>query len=524
MAKEILIVESDREAQEEFERIFEATGDHLFFTRNEEEALLRGRLFKPDLIIGGKRLCETIKTEKDLVHIPFILLMDRFEEISESERKALRPEGVLSKPLRKEEVLHLVDHLRDGVEKTMGENLSLGKGTNRGLGHKPENGESNPKGDFSLDESWDTDEEIIELVDVVEEPEPKMSIEDLVLQTKEEPFGEIPALDSWEIPPGEEVETSQGWGGSLEEYQKGTSSETSEARGGQEKTLEDELFEKIELEEILEKVERLQPSLEREFVGEEIPRTPAAVPTPKPSAPYSLLQEFETTMRAEEAITSLSLTEKPEEARIFLPGETSGSDEPGLPELKEDEFPEAFLEDLAKELDKLEEEEVEEAEGVMEPAEETAIEEEGEPEEFVEEELLPSQESLEETVLTEIGPSPETLPLLEEEKAPTEAWTLMETFEEGLRPRQERVQPSERTIEREAVLERRFDRAIEEVIVRGVQEMMQEFMGKVIPEIATQVITLTMDRIEKLVKEIVPELAEKAIREEIERLQKTDKD
>jgi len=46
------------------------------------------------------------------------------------------------------------------------------------------------------------EEEIIDLLDVVEdvaeEPEAKMSIDDFVVPEKEEPFGEMPSLESWE--------------------------------------------------------------------------------------------------------------------------------------------------------------------------------------------------------------------------------------------------------------------------------------------------------------------------------------
>ena len=50
--------------------------------------------------------------------------------------------------------------------------------------------------------------------------------------------------------------------------------------------------------------------------------------------------------------------------------------------------------------------------------------------------------------------------------------------------------------------------------------MMEDFVKKVVPEIAQNIVNLTMERIEKMVKEIVPDLAEKAIQEEIRRLQK----
>jgi len=70
----------------------------------------------------------------------------------------------------------------------------------------------------------------------------------------------------------------------------------------------------------------------------------------------------------------------------------------------------------------------------------------------------------------------------------------------------------------------RLDQKFEEIISKGVQEMMQDFMKKIIPEVTQNILSLTLDRIERMVKEIVPDLAEKAIQEEIKRLQKGEKD
>ena len=69
-----------------------------------------------------------------------------------------------------------------------------------------------------------------------------------------------------------------------------------------------------------------------------------------------------------------------------------------------------------------------------------------------------------------------------------------------------------------------FDRQLEEVIGKGVQEMMEGFITKVLPQMTQNILNLTVERIETMVKEVVPDLAEKAIREEIRRLQKRDKE
>ena len=72
MAKEILIAASDKADQEEFQRIFETKDYRLIFSETGEEALLRVKLFKPDLIIAGLglkektgfELCEDIKADQ----------------------------------------------------------------------------------------------------------------------------------------------------------------------------------------------------------------------------------------------------------------------------------------------------------------------------------------------------------------------------------------------------------------------------------------------------------------------------
>jgi CheY-like chemotaxis protein len=107
MAKEILIGDSDKANQKEFQKILGTTDYHLIFSESGEDVLLRVKLFKPDLIIAGTalsekngyELCEAIKDDPDFRSIPFILLLDRSEKISDKDRERLKPDGILSKPL-----------------------------------------------------------------------------------------------------------------------------------------------------------------------------------------------------------------------------------------------------------------------------------------------------------------------------------------------------------------------------------------------------------------------------------------
>ncbi len=575
MAKEILIAESDKMIQEEFERIFETTDHHLFFTTNDQDALLRGRLFKPDLIIGGKRLCQTIRADQDLEEVPFIILLDMFEDLSEQEQKFLKPNGVLSRPLNENEVRGMVGHLSDGVREGAGEKSTAGGQTDWESLSDIETKKTDQKGEVSLDESWETDEEIIELLDVVEEPEPRMSIDDLAIHPKEDLIGDIAQIEPWETPAKEAdgfektvVLSAEPEMKEIEETSLDLEEEEVQTEKG---SPEGEFFEKIELEELLRKVEQFKPSIEKELMAEKddhripgIVLEKAAPSLPKPDDRYNRLDEFEAALRREDMsepaderpIQPMMHPEVPAEAPQWSSPEKAPV-ELELQELKDEEFPEVFLEELAEELKKLEEGEVipeqaidlaevempaeeevsdllgEEVQPLPKPFEEARME--GPPSSF---QAFTSMEEITELLGEEIEPLPEPLeeagrmepPPLVQALTPSEAMTPLEELvqEEKLMEPWERaheaIEAPQRPQEEAPPLSMRLDRKIEEVIAKGVQEMMLDFMNNVIPEITTKMITLTMDRIERMVKEVVPDLAEKAIQEEIQRLQKEEKD
>jgi len=99
-----------------------------------------------------------------------------------------------------------------------------------------------------------------------------------------------------------------------------------------------------------------------------------------------------------------------------------------------------------------------------------------------------------------------------------EAPQIFEEKEAGL------VTRIDRPAEEVASLSEVVDKNLEGVLAKGIQEMVGDFITKILPELTQNIIGLTAERIEKMVKEIVPELAEKAIREEIKRLQKGEKE
>ncbi|HSB04145.1 MAG TPA: response regulator [Thermodesulfobacteriota bacterium] len=617
MAKEILIADPDKVDQAEFQRIFETTDYELVFAENGEDALLRVKLFKPDLVIAGAglnektglELCETIKSDPEFKHIPFILLTGMFEDLSEQDRVRVGADGIISRPLREGDVLSLIDQLLEENANGQVETEIVAQEKEWQSLSEMERSRVREKVDFLLEGFEDENEEIIELVDVFEEPEPKMSINDFITPARGEPAGEITPLESWDKLPEEEKKPRERPYGERpsEEALHFSLDEEEETRPKVDLSTEsrvspeEELFEKIEIEEILEKVERLQPSIEKEWpaeaeIGERIEK---ALPGPELETTEKTMElwDFETALKAgvkgdgetepaaslgeelqpltfeetrepergraakfsEEELQSFFLEETQEEERgepvkpfsaepleeelqpfaleeakeevsleVFselseIPFQKMDTppameiplavemplEEEALIEMAEEEFPEAFIEELGEaEISTAEEPAMEKEEkvGLPREVEPPGLFEEIQPSRLVQE-VQPSipVEAIQPSLLVrEAQPS-----ALAQEVQPS---PLMEA--EAPKIFLEEVQPQARSIERH----------MEEVIGKGVQEMMEGFITKVLPEMTQNILNLTMDRIEKMVKEIVPEIAEKAIQEEIRRLQKGEKD
>jgi len=146
------------------------------------------------------------------------------------------------------------------------------------------------------------DEQIIELTDVVEEPESRVRIDDLMASEKEEVPGEIADLVSLEKqlekvtqPPEEELSLSLGEAIKEEVKPKAAAPPApKEAKG-------EELFEKVALEEIFLKMEQLKPAIEKELLGEEEVHIAEEVPSATAETtekPFSL-EEFEAALEKE---------------------------------------------------------------------------------------------------------------------------------------------------------------------------------------------------------------------------------
>ncbi|HXX36424.1 MAG TPA: response regulator [Thermodesulfobacteriota bacterium] len=501
MAKEILIADSDKSDQEEFRKIFGATDYRLIFSESGEDALIRAKLLKPDMIIasgaglhemGGLELCGALKGDPEFKHVPFILVSSIFDDISDKDREHLQADGVISKPLSENEVLNLVDHLveEEGVRR---------KG--KMVSEKP--------GDFLSDDTGEGEDEIIELVDVVGEPEPKMSIENFVPPEKEKSFGEMTSLDSWEKLEFEEKPLEKEPSPRLQKQREEMNFQLRRIPAAGTPP-EADFFEKIELEEILEKVERLKPSLEQEWPSEKEVRYVEEKPSKReePSEKYQDLPTFAEPRQKE------ARTEFPEEGQ--QPVSVVEPEERALEEIFSVEEPELPVEE--EEVRPLPEEPKKKIPAKAVPVEELAEEEELK--ELPEEEFL--EEFLEEMLgEEEIGgvekPKGVKSEEIEVEEIQFEALEAPRILREETKPL---VREMSRQVQEGSPLVKVVDKHLEEIIAKGIQDMVGDFITKVLPMMTEHIIGLTAERIEKMVKEIVPDLAERAIQEEIKRLQK----
>jgi hypothetical protein len=490
---------------------------------------------------GGLQLCKDIKSNENCSSIPFVLLRGIFDEVTDQDRERVHADGVITKPLQGEEILRLVEKLTaEGTMKKKKESLLS-----------------------ELDRL--DDEEIIELVDVVEEPESKVSISDLMAPEKEDLLGDITPLETWEKPFREETKPLEAKGKLVkkegqpldiwerpskkeqkppedeltlsfeEEAQKKVEEINLQLR--KEGPLEDDLFEKVDFEDILQKVEDIKPSAPKEIVEAKTAEVSQGKPSMKEesSERFFSLEEFETALLKgvkseplEQDAPSLHREGPKAEARSEIPPlempRTEKAAKPAAPGggfesfFAEEPNVEARVEIPPREAPRLEK------------AASSALLQEDLQSFFTEESLEEIPTSL---ASSELPLEEEALKELPEEEFP--AVLLEEELEEGdvsiiEMPKEEKMGVMEKvqapSLPKEEIVPvvARPDKLAEELITKGIQTMMEDFVKKVVPEIAQNIVSLTMERIEQMVKEMVPDLAQKAIQEEIKRLQMGEKE
>lgn len=90
---------------------------------NGEDAIARARELRPDVILAdvvmprrnGYEVCEAIKTDPALQHIPVLLLAGTFESFDESRARAVRADGHIAKPFESQALINKVKELLGGA-------------------------------------------------------------------------------------------------------------------------------------------------------------------------------------------------------------------------------------------------------------------------------------------------------------------------------------------------------------------------------------------------------------------------
>ena len=562
MAIEILIADPNKAAHKAFEEVFRGTGYNVTFSENGEDALLKMKMMKPALVIAdvtmsdksGKELCQMLKGDPDLSKVPFVLLGGPFDEDLEEERNQVKADGAITKPLKREPILSLVDGLLAG-EPVGGLAGAVG-GMAEPVEVTPQPFEGQGKVEeeilelHGIEEATNArnpggEEEVIELVDIVEEGTAKPG-EAAPSEEKGEPeegrfFGEgaVPDLEfseDMEFPKDEEIvqapeaerpevrpeapevmdvkeepakappEEEMGAFGGIEEGITGPPEETAEAEKrefafeefteelpteGLGEVPEDLLKEKGLEEALAEEIEELPVDLLGEKEQKEIPgERREALVEGEEKLPELEGLIGETEVLREEE-------EVLEEALKELPGEAPETGE--LEELPGMELPTEELETPPQEMD---------LEGLAQKV-------------LTEDELegfgakLGTENGLEEPTEEVFGEG-ELEKLVEEaardqegEEIPEGA--LAEAIEEftgeTVRGEEEgRVQPIR-------------GRSIEQTVSAAVKELVESMSAKILPQLTEAIASAATERIEKAVQKLVPEMAEKAIQKEIRRLE-----
>jgi CheY-like chemotaxis protein len=540
MAIEILIADPNKAAHKAFEEVFRGTGYNVTFSENGEDALLKMRSMRPALVIAdvtmsdksGKEICQMLKGDPDLSEVPFVLLGGPFDEDLEEERNQVKADGAITKPLKREPILSLVDGLLAAEPVGgMAEPVEVAPEPLEGQGKVEEDilelqgieevtGATNPGGE----------EEVIELVDIVEEGTAKPR-EAAPREEKGQPEegrffaeGAVPDLEfseDMEFLKDEEIVQASG----AERPEAGPEApEMTDVEGELAKPpLEAEMaaFGGIE-EGITAPAEETPGDEKTELASEEFPQELS--PEGLGEASQDLLKE----KGLEEA-----LAEEIEELPVDLLGEKEQKETPrerreALTE-GEEELPE--LEGLVAETEVLRGEE-ETGEWEELPEMELPTEELERPPQEMDLEGL-AQKVLAEDELRGFGAEDRVEEGLEE---PTEEvfgeGELEKLAEEATRDQEGEEMPEGALAEaieeftgetvrgdEEGGVQPIRGKSIEQTVSAAVKELVEGMSAKILPQLTEAIASAATERIEEAVQKLVPEMAEKAIQKEIRRLE-----
>src|SRR5512142_339518 len=120
MPKTLLLADDSITIQKVVAITFASEDIRVVSVDNGEDALTKARELKPDVILAdvvmprknGYELCEAVKSDPELGHIPVLLLAGTFEAFDEARARSARADGHLSKPFESQA---LIDKVRELV-------------------------------------------------------------------------------------------------------------------------------------------------------------------------------------------------------------------------------------------------------------------------------------------------------------------------------------------------------------------------------------------------------------------------
>ena len=228
MPKKILLADDSITIQKVISLTFATEDYELVIVGDGESAIEKAREIKPDLIMAdvsmpgknGYEVCEAVKNDPDLKHIPVLLLAGTFEPLKQEEAERVGADDHIVKPFESQELL---DKVKDLLSKTIAtEAEAMGEAVQPPEEQPPEKPSEVPEeiweaGDFlgtveetgesiSVDESLKVDEDFLggEFLDESQKEEEALEEEfvDLKLDEELEPQ-ETPAVSE---PAGLETE------------------------------------------------------------------------------------------------------------------------------------------------------------------------------------------------------------------------------------------------------------------------------------------------------------------------------
>ncbi len=123
MPKTLLLADDSVTIQKVVGIVFAGEDYRISSVDNGEDALLRARESRPDIVLAdavmprmnGYELCQALKADPQLADVPVLLLTGTFEPFDESRARSVRADGHIAKPFDSQALLTRVRELVEGV-------------------------------------------------------------------------------------------------------------------------------------------------------------------------------------------------------------------------------------------------------------------------------------------------------------------------------------------------------------------------------------------------------------------------